>query len=114
MIGLRFKAGDVVSDEHGTIGEIVSVHNEGLPYRIREEGGSVAAYTEYPTMRIKAPASMIRIYQCKDDCCLVQVPSRRFWLAEFNGALVATERSRLEALKSAADHVMALPLEVTA
>jgi hypothetical protein len=21
----------------------------------------------------------IRVYQCKQDCCLVQVPSRRFW-----------------------------------
>ena len=24
-----------------------------------------------------APA--IRVFQCKDDCCLVQVPSKRFW-----------------------------------
>jgi hypothetical protein len=21
----------------------------------------------------------IRVYQCKQDCCVVQVPSRRFW-----------------------------------
>lgn len=21
----------------------------------------------------------IRVYQCKDDCCTVRVPSRRFW-----------------------------------
>ena len=57
---------------------------------------------------------MIKVYQCKDDCCLVQVPSRRFWCAEYNGKVVATESSRLGALKSAADHIMALPQEVTA
>lgn len=57
---------------------------------------------------------MIRIYQCKDDCCLVQVPSRRFWCAEYRGEVVATESSRMAALQSAADHIMALPQEVTA
>jgi hypothetical protein len=57
---------------------------------------------------------MIRIYQCKDDCCLVQVPSKRFWLAEYDGACVAAETSQMAALKSATDWVMALPQEVTA
>jgi len=57
---------------------------------------------------------MIRIYQCKDDCCLVQVPSRRFWCAKYRGEVVATESSRLEALKSAAEYIMGLPQEVTA
>jgi hypothetical protein len=22
---------------------------------------------------------MIRIRQCRDDCCIVQIPSKRFW-----------------------------------
>jgi len=57
---------------------------------------------------------MIRIYQCKDDCCAVQVPSKRFWCAEYQGEVVAQETTRMAALMSAAEHVMALPLEVTA
>lgn len=57
---------------------------------------------------------MIRIYQCKEACCLTSPPSRRFWLAEFNGEVVAQETTRLEALKSASDHIMSLPQEVTA
>lgn len=27
----------------------------------------------------------IKVYQCKDDCCLVQVPSRRFWITDTAG-----------------------------
>jgi hypothetical protein len=57
---------------------------------------------------------MIRIYQCKDDCCLVQVPSKRFWCAEFNGVVVAQETTRMGALRTAAEYVMSLPQEVTA
>ena len=57
---------------------------------------------------------MIRIYQCKEPCCLIQPPSKRFWKAEFNGVLVATETSRMAALQAAAEHVMSLPQEVTA
>lgn len=57
---------------------------------------------------------MIRIYQCKEPCCLISPPSRRFWKAEFNGVLVATETSRMAAFEKAAQHVMELPQEVTA
>jgi hypothetical protein len=57
---------------------------------------------------------MIRIYQCKKRCCLSFPPSKRFWKAEFNGTLVATETSRMAALQAAAEHVMSIPLEVTA
>lgn len=58
---------------------------------------------------------MIRIYQCKEPCCLVQPPSKRFWHAEYNGVKVATETSRLAALQSGAQYVMEnVPLEVTA
>jgi hypothetical protein len=57
---------------------------------------------------------MIRVYQCKEPCCLISPPSRRFWKAEFNGVLVATETSRMAAFTTAAEYVMALPMEVTA
>lgn len=57
---------------------------------------------------------MIRIYLCKDPCCMIQPPSKRFWKAEYQGVVVATETSRLAALTAAAEHVMALPQEVTA
>lgn len=29
--------------------------------------------------------SPIRVFQCKDDCCLVRVPSKRFWYVETAG-----------------------------
>lgn len=57
---------------------------------------------------------MIRIYQCKEPCCLISPPSKRFWYAEYQGVVVAQETSRLAALRSAAEYVMALPQEVTA
>lgn len=28
---------------------------------------------------------MIRVYQCKEACCLASPPSRRFWFAELAG-----------------------------
>lgn len=57
---------------------------------------------------------MIRIYQCKELCCLISPPSKRFWHAEYNGVKVATETSRMAALQSGAEYVMSIPLEVTA
>jgi len=57
---------------------------------------------------------MIKVYQCKEPCCMVQPPAKRFWKAEFNGVLVATETTRLAAFVKASDYVMALPQEVTA
>jgi hypothetical protein len=57
---------------------------------------------------------MIRIYQCKEPCCMIQPPAKRFWKAEFNGVVVAQETSRLAAFTSAAEYVMSLPQEVTA
>jgi hypothetical protein len=29
---------------------------------------------------------MIRIRQCKDDCCVVRIPSKRFWFIEAPGS----------------------------
>lgn len=57
---------------------------------------------------------MIRVYQCKEPCCLISPPSKRFWYAEYQGVVVAQETSRLAALTKAAEHVMSLPQEVTA
>lgn len=34
----------------------------------------------------------IRVYQCKSDCCLVQVPSRRFWITETAGVKTTLTR----------------------
>jgi hypothetical protein len=57
---------------------------------------------------------MIRIYQCKEPCCLISPPSKRFWKAEYQGVVVATETSRMAAFAAAAEYVMSLPQEVTA
>lgn len=57
---------------------------------------------------------MIRVYQCKEPCCMIQPPSKRFWKAEFGGVVVAQETSRMAAFTKASDHVMSLPQEVTA
>lgn len=58
---------------------------------------------------------MIRVYQCKDDCCIVREPSKRFWYGSYFGTVVATETSRLAALESAVDYVRTfIPQEVTA
>lgn len=55
----------------------------------------------------------IRVYQCKGDCCLVRVPSRRFWYVRtpmgretFDSFRAATFYAAWEALH--------LPQEVTA
>lgn len=57
---------------------------------------------------------MIRIYQCKEPCCLIQPPAKRFWKGEYLGVVVATETTRMAAFTSAAEYVMSLPQEVTA
>lgn len=55
----------------------------------------------------------IRVYQCKGDCCLAQVPSRRFWF-------VRTPKGREtwstfeSAMNYARYEATQLPLEVTA
>lgn len=36
--------------------------------------------------------SRIRVYQCKDDCCLVRVPAKRFWFVEFAGVKTTLTR----------------------
>ena len=56
---------------------------------------------------------MIRVYQCKEPCCLIQPPSKRFWKAEYQG-VVFTGTSRMGAFTAAAEFVMGLPQEVTA
>ena len=57
---------------------------------------------------------MIKVYQCKDACCMIQPPAKRFWKAEVHGALVFTDTTRMGAFKAAAEYVMSLPQEVTA
>jgi len=56
---------------------------------------------------------MIRIYQCKDDCCLVQVPSKRFWFVRTPSTL-ATWTTFEDAIRDAAEFARSIPLEVTA
>lgn len=69
----RFKVGDVVADSYGLIGRIVSVHAEGLPYRIEEPNGTVAGYTEYPNMRLETtPEEPVSTPKAPEDSSPVQ------------------------------------------
>jgi len=43
--------------------------------------------------------AVIRVFQCKDDCCLVQVPSRRFWLVSAGTVGLHTAPSFKDAFK---------------
>ena len=56
----------------------------------------------------------IHVYQCKDDCCLVQVPSRRFWMIEDALGDKTTYSSFREAIALAQQIALHLPQEVTA
>ena len=56
----------------------------------------------------------IRVYQCQGDCCLVQVPSRRFWLIEDALGSKTTYSSFRSAIEIAQQIAMHLPMEVTA
>jgi hypothetical protein len=55
----------------------------------------------------------IRVRQCKDDCCLVQVPSRRFWYIDTPMGRETYSNFR-EAIFYAAWAGAHLPQEVTA
>ncbi len=56
---------------------------------------------------------MIRVYQCKDDCCVVRVPSKRFWYVR-TASTVATWTSFADAIRDAAELARVVPLEVSA
>jgi hypothetical protein len=55
----------------------------------------------------------VRVYQCRDDCCLVQVPSRRFWYVK-TPSTTATWTSFEDAIRDAAEFARSIPQEVTA
>jgi hypothetical protein len=55
----------------------------------------------------------IHVYQCKDDCCLVQVHGRRFWYIEDAHARTS-HTSFCEAIALAQQLALKLPQEVTA
>lgn len=55
----------------------------------------------------------IRVYQCNKDCCVVQVPSKRFWFVR-TPSTVETHTTWAGAINDAAGLAMGLPLEVTA
>jgi len=57
---------------------------------------------------------VIRVYQCKDACCMIQPPAKRFWKADYNGVCITAATTQMGALQSAAAIVMSLPQEVTA
>jgi hypothetical protein len=44
----------------------------------------------------------IKVYQCKDDCCAVQVPAKRFWIATMAGFATAHAHFS-EAIETAAE-----------
>jgi hypothetical protein len=56
----------------------------------------------------------IHVYQCKDDCCLVQVPSRRFWYIDAPHVLRDSAGSFKAAAERAEELRETLPQEVTA
>jgi hypothetical protein len=55
----------------------------------------------------------IRVFQCKQDCCLVSVPSKRFWYVRTPSTL-ETHTSFRAAINDAACLAKGLPQEVTA
>jgi len=56
---------------------------------------------------------MIRVYQCKQDCCIVREPSKRFWYVRTPSTL-ETHASFRDAINDAAGLAKGLPQEVTA
>lgn len=56
---------------------------------------------------------MIRVYQCKDDCCVVRVPSKRFWIVNTQSTR-ATWTTFDDAIRDAAEFARTIPAEVTA
>lgn len=50
---------------------------------------------------------MIRIHQCRQDCCIVREPSKRFWyIKDSEGTIIGTE-TKLEAALSVAHDYLA-------
>ena len=57
----------------------------------------------------------IKVYQCKNKCCTVRPPSRRFWYAAIPGREAPTTHlSFRDAIYDAQNMALSLPLEVTA
>jgi len=53
MTNPKFKVGDKVADDNGPIGTIEYVYpGENFPYKIREESGKLASYSEFATLRL--------------------------------------------------------------
>ena len=65
-------------------------------------------------MILRDPVKPIRVFQCKDDCCLVQVPSRRFWMIEDALGSKTTYSSFRSAIEIGQQIALHLPQEVTA
>ena len=57
--------------------------------------------------------AVIRVFQCKDDCCLVRVPSKRFWYVK-TPSTTATWTTFTDAIRDAAEFARSIPQEVTA
>ena len=55
----------------------------------------------------------IKVYQCKGDCCIVRVPSKRFWYIT-TPSTKSTHTSFRNAISTAQHLALGLPLEVTA
>jgi hypothetical protein len=55
----------------------------------------------------------VRVFQCKQDCCLVRVPSKRFWFVK-TPSTTATWTSFEDAIRDAVEFARSIPHEVTA
>ena len=51
---------------------------------------------------------MIRVFQCKDDCCLVRIPSKRFWYVDAGKGGLHTVTSFADAI-TVADRYLTEP-----
>lgn len=57
---------------------------------------------------------MIRVFQCKQDCCIVRVPSKRFWYVGLVNREKDTVTSFRDAIEAADKLRHSLPMEPTA
>lgn len=56
---------------------------------------------------------MIRVFQCKQDCCTVRVPSKRFWYVRTPSTL-KTWTNFADAITDAGHLAQHIPMEATA
>ena len=78
MTELKFKVGDEVADNNGTIGVIEQFNpSEKFPYRIREANGALAGYREYSDILDNRTNEWV-VYVCDPDAPMYQAEAARY------------------------------------